>query len=307
LQLSIIIVNYNVKYFIEQCLCSVQKAISNMEADVFVIDNQSSDGSMDYLPSLFPWVTFIINEKNEGFAKANNRALQLVKGKYVLFLNPDTIVPEDCFGYCIHFFEKTPFAGGVGIRMVDGNGKFLPESKRAFPSASASLFKLIGLATLFPHSKLFNRYALGHLDKEKNHEVAILAGAFMMVRRTVLEKTGGFDEAFFMYGEDVDLSYRIQKTGYKNYYLGEICIIHFKGESTSKVSLQQVWLFYKAMSLFVQKYSLGHAKIFVWLIQLAIIVKFIFSWIAKFLKLVYLRLTNNRQPFLSAGRFTTLK
>jgi GT2 family glycosyltransferase len=287
LLLSIIIVNYNVKYFIEQCLCSVQKAITKIEAEVFVIDNQSSDGSMDYLPPLFPWVTFLVNEKNEGFGKANNRALQIAEGKYVLFLNPDTIVPEDCFTCCIHFFESTIPAGGVGIRMVDGRGKFLPESKRAFPTLYACLFKLTGLATLFPNSKLFNRYALGHLDKEKNHEVDVLAGAFMMVRKKALAQTGGFDELFFMYGEDVDLSYRIKKAGYKNYYLGENCIIHFKGESTPENSFSQVWIFYKAMNLFVQKYSRGHTKISIWLIQFAISLKFTVSLLLPFLKLVY--------------------
>ncbi len=278
-----------------------------MEAEVFVIDNQSSDGSMDYLPSLFPWVTFLVNKKNEGFAKANNRALQLAKGKYVLFLNPDTIVPEDCFTYCIRFFETTPLAGGVGIRMVDGSGKFLPESKRAFPSLYASFLKLAGLATLFPGSKLFNRYALGDLDKEKNHEVDILAGAFMMVRKNVLAKTGGFDESFFMYGEDVDLSYRIRKAGYKNYYLGESCIIHFKGKSTPKDSLRQVWLFYKAMSLFVQKYAGVHTRISIWLLQFAISLKFIFSWLIRFLKLVYLWLINALPPILLTRWFTPLK
>jgi GT2 family glycosyltransferase len=288
LQLSIIIVNYNVKYLLEQCLCSVQEAITNIEAEVFVIDNHSSDGSMDYLPSLFPWVTFIINEKNGGFAKANNQALQLVKGKYVLFLNPDTVVPGDCFTSCIRFFETTSLAGGVGIRMVDGSGKFLPESKRAFPTVHASFFKLTGFAGLFPRSKLFNQYALGQLNKLKNQEVDVLAGAFMMIRRKVLAKTGGFDESFFMYGEDVDLSYRIQKAGYKNYYLGENYIIHFKGESTPKNSLRQVWIFYKAMILFVQKYPDGHNKILIWLIQLAIYSKFLFSLLGRSLKLVYL-------------------
>lgn len=286
--LSIIIVNYNSKYFTEQCLCSVKKAISTIEAEIFVIDNHSSDGSLEYLPGKFPSVLFLTNEKNEGFAKANNQALPLVKGKYVLFLNPDTIVPEDCVTSCLQFLETTPQAGAAGVRMLDGSGKFLPESKRAFPSLRASFFKLAGLATLFPGSKLFNRYALGELDKEKNQEVAILAGAFMMVKTSVLAQTGGFDESFFMYGEDIDLSYRIQKAGFKNYYLGENCIVHFKGRSTPQNSVKQVWLFYKAMNLFVQKYAGVYTKISIGLIQIAISLKFIMALFARFFRLLFI-------------------
>jgi GT2 family glycosyltransferase len=251
---SIIIVNYNVKYFLEQCLNSVLRAIETIEAEIFVVDNNSTDGSLPYLESKFPTVHFIANAHNEGFAKANNKALQYCNGDYILYLNPDTIISENCIQRCVQFFETNADCGGVGIRMIDGSGNFLPESKRAFPSPRASFFKLTGLAKLFPQSKLFNQYALGHLDEYKNHEVDVLAGAFLMSRRSILEAFKGFDEIFFMYGEDIDLSYRIQKAGYKNYYLSDVSIIHFKGESLKKGSSNHVKMFYGAMSIFVLKH-----------------------------------------------------
>jgi len=227
MQLSVIIVSYNVKYFLEQCLCSVQKAVRLLDAEIIVVDNSSADGSIEFLQPLFPQVKFIANRINAGFGKANNQALLQAKGNYILFLNPDTIVPEDCFTKCISFFENNSDCGALGIRMIDGSGRFLPESKRSFPLPFTSFFKLTGLSSLFPQSRIFNRYALGHLDEKKTHIVDVLAGAFMMARKEVLDMIGGFDEIFFMYGEDVDLSYRIQKTGYKNYYFSGSCIIHF--------------------------------------------------------------------------------
>jgi O-antigen biosynthesis protein len=261
MQLSVIIVNYNVKHFLEQCLFSVLKASATIQAEIFVIDNNSSDNSIDYLQPRFPLVRFMANPENIGFAKACNQGLKWSKGEYVLFLNPDTIVPEDCFEKCLAFFAANPNAGALGIRMLDGTGKFLKESKRSFPSPVTSLFKLFGLSRLFPHSKLFSKYHLGHLDNKKDHEVDVLAGAFMMIRKEVLDATGGFDEIFFMYGEDVDLSYRIQKlvnpvTGekYRNYYFSGSSIIHFKGESTRRASMNYVRMFYNAMSLFVRKH-----------------------------------------------------
>lgn len=259
MQLSVIIVNYNVKYFLEQCLCSVQKAIKDLQAEVIVVDNASTDGSYEYLPSKFPQVRFIRLSDNLGFAKANNLALQQATGEFILFLNPDTIVAEDTFLQCISFFEQQNDAAAVGVQMIDGSGIFLPESKRAFPSATAAFFKLSGIAALFPRSPVVARYNLGHLSADAIHRVDVLSGAFMMVRKTVLAITGGFDEAFFMYGEDIDLSYRLSKTKnngtpYANYYLGTVCIIHFKGESTKRNSARYVQLFYKAMQQFVDKY-----------------------------------------------------
>ena len=271
MKLSVIIVNYNVKYFLEQCLHSVVKAVQSIEAEIFVVDNCSTDGSIAYLQPQFATVQFIANTENVGFGKANNQALAIAKGDYVLFLNPDTIVPEDCFEKCIAFFDQTPNCGALGIKMVDGKGIFLPESKRAFPSPLTSFFKLVGLASFFPKSSVFNKYALGHLSENENHEVDVLAGAFMLLRKQVIEKVTGFDETFFMYGEDVDLSYRVQAAGYKNYYFSNSSIIHFKGESTKKGSLNYVRMFYQAMSIFVQKhYSGSKAFIFSFLIQLAI-------------------------------------
>ncbi len=278
MQLSVIIVNYNVKHFLEQCLCSVQKAIAGMQAEIVVVDNKSTDSSIEYLIPKFPAVQFIVNQENTGFAKGCNQGLLRASGKYILFLNPDTIVPEDCFRKCIAFFESHPDTGALGIKMLDGSGKFLKESKRAFPSPMTSLYKLFGLAKLFPHSKLFSKYHLGHLDENENNEVDVLAGAFMMVKKEVLEKVGSFDEIFFMYGEDVDLSYRIQKTTcpdtdgrYKNYYFAGSSIIHFKGESTRKGSMNYVRMFYNAMSIFVRKhYGGSRAGIFNFLIHVAI-------------------------------------
>ncbi len=290
--LSIIIVNYNVKFFLEQCLYSVQKAIEEISAEVIVVDNASTDNSVCFLQPQFPHVKFIVNQINVGFGAACNMGLAQSLGEYVLFLNPDTIVAEDSFFNCIDFFKSTPACGAAGVKMIDGSGRFLKESKRSFPSPLTSFYKLSGLATLFPSSKIFSRYHLGHLNKNNNHEVDVLAGAFMMVRKSVLEKTKGFDPQFFMYGEDVDLSYRIQTVtlnngggGYKNYYLANTTIIHFKGESTKRGSLNYVRLFYKAMSLFVQKhYGRTRAKLFTAAIQAAIFFRASITAMGKFIR-----------------------
>ena len=281
MDLSVIIVNYNVKYFLEQCLHSVIKACAGVDSEIIVVDNNSSDGSRAWLEPRFPSVRFIRNDTNEGFAKANNRVLTIAKGKHILFLNPDTIVAEDSFTKCLEFLKAQPEAGAIGVRMIDGSGKYLKESKRAFPSPMTSLFKLAGLARIFPRSTIFARYYLGQLSDKEDHEVDVLTGAFMMVSKTVLNKTGGFDEIFFMYGEDVDLSYRIQKAGYRNYYFAGTTIIHFKGESTQKGSLGYVKQFYKAMNLFVKKhYSGTRAGVFIFFIQTGILCRATLSAIA---------------------------
>ncbi len=254
LDLSVVIVNFNVKYFLEQCLDSVVKACSGLQAEIFVVDNNSSDGSRAYFEGRFPEVAFTWQNDNTGFAKANNSALGKATGKYILFINPDTIVPEDCFQKCLSFFRVTPDCGALGVKMIDGSGKFLRESKRSFPSPLTSFFKMTGFTALFPHSKLFAGYYAGHLPENRNNEVDVLAGAFLMLSRKALEKVKGFDEDFFMYGEDIDLSYRIQIMGFKNYYFSDTAIIHFKGESTQKNSAGYVRMFYNAMHLFVQKH-----------------------------------------------------
>ena len=295
MQLSVIIVNYNVKHFLEQCLYSVQKAVAGLQAEIIVIDNNSTDNSLEYLAPRFPTVQFFANKENYGFAKACNQGLRQATGKYILFLNPDTIVPENCFEKCIAFFTSHPYAGALGVRMLDGSGKFLKESKRAFPSPATSLYKLFGLSKLFPHSKIFSKYHLGHLDENDNNEVDVLAGAFLFIKKEVLDNVGSFDETFFMYGEDVDLSYRIQKAGYKNYYFAESSIIHFKGESTRKGSMNYVRMFYKAMSIFVHKhYSVGRASFFNLLIHFAIWFRAGLSAISSFIRKIGL-------PLIDAG------
>lgn len=255
--LSVVIVNYNVKYFLEQCLYSLQKSAEGIPVEVIIVDNQSTDGSVDYLKSRFPHVKFIINDSNLGFAKACNKGLEFASGEYILFLNPDTLLSENTLRCCTRFLDQNKETGAVGVKMLDGAGRFLKESKRSFPSPLTSLYKLFGLSRLFPRSRIFSRYYAGHLDENKNHEVDVLAGAFMMIRKEVLQKLGSFDQEFFMYGEDIDLSYRIQKAGYKNYYLAETEIIHFKGESTRRGSFNYVRLFYTAMSIFVKKHYGG--------------------------------------------------
>jgi GT2 family glycosyltransferase len=252
--LSVIIVNYNVKYFIEQCLYAVYKAGRGIAMEVIVVDNHSADGSRDYLEAAFKQVQFYWLSENPGFAKACNMGLMHAKGSYILFLNPDTIISEDCLEKCIDFLNTHPQAGALGVRMIDEWGHFLKESKRAFPSPAASFFKLTGLARLFPRSTRFAKYYLGNLSEVQTHEVDVLAGAFMMIKKTVLDITGSFDEAFFMYGEDIDLSYRIQKQGYKNYYYPGVTILHFKGKSTPQKNMRYVRIFYRAMRVFAHKH-----------------------------------------------------
>jgi GT2 family glycosyltransferase len=258
LQLSVIIVNYNVKFLLEKCLISLQSACRNISAEIFVVDNASSDGSRAYFDGKFTDVQFSWNRSNMGFGKANNSVLHRAKGEYVLFLNPDTVVPEDCLEKCLSFFSQHSDCGALGVRMIDGKGVFLKESKRGFPGISASFFKMFGLQRLFPRSRFFARYYLGHLPENETHTVDVLAGAFMMLSRAVLQRVKGFDEDFFMYGEDIDLSCRIVRSGFKNYFYPEAYIVHHKGESTQKKSREYVNHFYGAMQIFVRKYYSKH-------------------------------------------------
>jgi GT2 family glycosyltransferase len=253
-RLSVVIVNYNVEHFLEICLHSVMASANPEEIDVWVVDNNSSDGSLEMLRQKFPEVNVIANTNNTGFSMANNQAIRASVSEYVLLLNPDTIVPEDCFSRCVAFMDAHPEAGGLGARMVDGSGVFLPESKRGLPGPWVSFCKAFGLTRLFPNSPKFGGYYLSYLDEHQIHEIDVLSGAFMLMRRSALESSGLLDEDFFMYGEDVDLSYRIQKSGFKNFYYPEISLIHFKGESTRRGSISFVRNFYKAMLLFSAKH-----------------------------------------------------
>ena len=283
MKLSIVIVNYNVEHFLEQCLFSVRKAIANIEAEVYVVDNNSVDGSLKMLAEKFPEVKVIANKDNVGFSRANNQAIRVSTGEYVLLLNPDTVVEDDTFTKTIEFMDSHPDAGGLGVKMVDGKGRFLPESKRGLPTPSTAFYKMFGLTKLFPHSKRFARYYLGHLDNDEINEVEILSGAFMLMRRKALDKCGLLDETFFMYGEDIDLSYRIILAGYKNYYYPKTRIIHYKGESTKKTSVNYVLVFYKAMEIFVRKHFANNgAKTFSFLINIAIYIKAFFALISQF-------------------------
>ena len=270
-QLSIVIVNYNVKHFLEQVLYSVESASQNLDVETWVVDNNSVDGSMEMVESKFPWVKTIINKENLGFSKANNQAILKSKSRYVLLLNPDTVLQEDTLAKCIDYMDKNSDVGGLGVRMIDGKGCFLPESKRGLPTPKAAFYKMSGLAALFPKSREFGRYHMKYLSEWETNEVDVLAGAFMMLRNDVLAEIGLLDEQFFMYGEDIDLSYRITLAGYKNIYFPETTIIHYKGESTKKKSVNYVKVFYNAMVLFAQKhYSAQRAGRFAFWIHLAI-------------------------------------
>ena len=253
MQLSIVIVNYNSKLLTELCLASVNKATTGIDDEIIVIDNASIDGSKEYLSSKFSSVKFIFNTENFGFSKACNQGFKISSGKYILFLNPDSVLSENSLTDCIKFFESLADAGAVGVRMTNGDGKFLKESKRGVPDPATSFYKLFGLTTLFPGSKTFAKYYEGHLPEKENNPVEVLSGAFMMIRRDVFEKVNGFDERFFMYGEDIDLSIRINHAGYKNYYLGKVSVMHLKGGSTT-YDKKHVKDFYHAMKLFVRKY-----------------------------------------------------
>ena len=269
--LSIIIVNYNVKFFLEQCINSIKTGSKGLKIEIIIVDNNSTDGSVNMIKNEFPKCIVIENKKNVGFSKANNQGIRKSKGKYVLLLNPDTIIEEDTLSKCISFMEKNSEAGSLGVKMIDGNGKFLPESKRSFPSPMVAFYKIFGLSTIFPKSKKFGTYHLKFLDEEEIHEVDVLSGAFLFIRKEVLNKIGLLDEDFFMYGEDIDISYRIQKSGFKNYYFPKTKIIHYKGESTKKSSINYVFIFYKAMIIFANKhFHKKNAFIFSILINIAI-------------------------------------
>lgn len=276
--LAVIIVNYNVKHYLWQCLDSVKKASVGLDVETVVVDNDSTDGSVEYLEPLFPNVKFIRAGGNLGFSKANNKAVALTDSRYILFLNPDTIVGEKTLGDCIRFMDNHPSAGMTGVCMLNRDGTFARESRRAVPTPFVSLCKMSGLCSLFPKSRLFGRYYLGFTDISEPVRIEVISGAFMFVRREAFNRVGGFDETFFMYGEDIDLSYRVLKEGYENWY-APYRILHYKGESTNKTSYGYAKVFYNAMQIFFDKHYSTYGVLFRWLVRAAVSVQTVMSYI----------------------------
>ncbi len=278
MKLSIVIVNYNVRYYLEQCLLSVEKALSGVCGEVFVVDNHSTDDSLPYLKSKFPWVRYIENQQNLGFSRANNQALREARGEYVLLLNPDTFIGERSLRECIDFMDKNPQAGMCGVGMLKVDGSFAPESRRGIPTPFVAFCKMTGLGALFPKSRLFGRYYMQYLNKYSINPIEIVSGAFMFIRKEALDKVGLLDETFFMYGEDIDISYRVLQAGYKNYYL-PTQILHYKGESTKKNSLRYVNAFHKAMIIFFRKHFAHYSGIYSAFITLTIMMKGVATYV----------------------------
>ncbi len=253
MKLTVIIVNYNVKYFVEQCLDSLRKALVGIESEIYVVDNHSKDESVKYLRNRYRYVNVIDSNHNLGFSRANNIAVRQSTGEYVLFLNPDTFVGEDTLREAVAFLDANRQVGAVGVKMHNIDGSVAMESRRGVPSPMTSLYKMAGLCSRFPKSRRFGKYYMSYLPWDSPQKIEIISGAFFMARRSVLDKVGLLDEDFFMYGEDVDLSYRIMKGGYENWYLPQP-IVHYKGESTKKSSFRYVHVFYNAMLIFFRKH-----------------------------------------------------
>ncbi len=258
MDLSVIIVSFNVRHFLDQAISSVQASECNFDYEIIVVDNGSTDDSVEWVNKEFPDVQIYDLGSNLGFAKANNFAASKAKGEHILLLNPDTILQKDSLQVCYDFLTSHDSVGAVALRMFDGRGQYLPESKRGFPGPWTSFCKITGLNDLFPHSKIFNYYYLGHMSSDKDQAVDVLTGAFMMMDRRRYLDMGGLDEDFFMYGEDIDLCYRLNEAGYQNHYLASSSIIHFKGESTTKDSLHYIKTFYSAMSIYAGKHYNRH-------------------------------------------------
>lgn len=299
MRLSVIIVSYNVKYFLDQCLESVFHSDLHLasggefELEVYVVDNASVDGSAEMVRERYSQVHLIANQDNSGFAAANNQALRCCTGDWALLLNPDTIVERDTFGQCIDFFLQHPDCGGLTVKMINGEGKYLKESKRGFPTAAASFYKMSGLIKLFPHSRRFAAYYMGHLPDDETNPIDILPGAYLMISRKALGDVGLLDESYFMYGEDIDFSWRIKLASYENYYMPSARIIHYKGESTKHGSMNYVYTFYNAMSIFVKHYFSGsHARLFNILLHIAIWLRAGAAWAKRILQSIALPLAD---------------
>lgn len=252
MQLSVIILNYNVRYFLEQCILSVQEAIRGLEAEIIVVDNNSPDDSCQMIKERFPEVILIENKENVGFPKGNNIGVERAKGEYICILNPDTVVAEDTFEKILAFARTKTDLGIIGCKLIDGTGNFLRESKRGIPSPWVAFTKISGLYKIAPSSNVFGRYYAGHLTENQTGKVAVLVGAFMVLKRELYKEVGGFDERYFMYGEDIDFSFSVLKKGLSNYYFHETSIIHYKGESTVKDGTYMK-RFQQGMELFYEK------------------------------------------------------
>ena len=254
MELSVIIVSFNVREYLKQALISVIGAAREINHEIIVVDNHSTDGSDEMIRHEFNTVKLIVSGVNEGFSAACNRGIQSSSGNFILILNPDTVVAPEALTRTLDFMHSHPEAGAAGARLTDGNGKFLPESKRGFPSPVTSLFKFSGMGRLFPRSSFFNAYYLGHLPENEVCRADILTGAFMLIRREALNAAGTFDTGFFLYGEDIDMSWRIRKAGYYNYYLPDVHVVHFKGKSSETERYNSVKHFYGAMKIFAVKH-----------------------------------------------------
>lgn len=253
MQLSVIILNYNVRYFLEQCIISVEKAIQNLNAEIIVIDNNSPDDSCEMMKRLFPNIILIENKENAGFPKGNNIGVAQAKGEFICILNPDTVVAEDTFEKVLAFAERQNDLGIIGVKLIDGTGNFLPESKRGTPTPFVAFTKIAGLYKLFPKSHIFGKYYAQHLAENETGEIEILVGAFMVMKRRLYLEVGGFDENCFMYSDDIDLSYMVLKAGKSNYYFHETSVIHYKGESTIRDGTYMK-RFQEAMDFFYKKH-----------------------------------------------------
>jgi len=283
MDISVVIVNYNVREFLNNALISLLKALEGYSSEIFVVDNASDDGSVELIQQRFPQVHLIANKTNVGFAKANNQALSIAKGKFLLLLNPDTLVQEDTFPKLIEFFQNNHDAGMIGCKILNSDGTLQLACRRSFPTPWTAFTKAFGLSSLFPKSKLFARYNLTYLDPDNSYEVDAISGSFMMLRKDVLEKIGGLDESFFMYGEDLDWCFRVQRSGWKVYYVPTTSIIHYKGESTKRSDIDELKVFYNAMRLFVRKHH-GGSTFFEWFIYSGIYFRKIIADVSRMMK-----------------------
>ena len=268
MKISVVIVNYNVKYYVGQCIDSVRRALQGIDSEIIVVDNHSRDGSVDYL-SKIEGVRIIESGHNLGFSKANNIAIRQSTAEYVLMLNPDTIVAEDAIRMIIDFADSHPQAGGIGVRMHNDWGTTARESRRGLPSPMTSFYKIIGLSKRLPQHRKYGRYYMGWLPWDSPSRIEVVSGACFLVRRKALDEVGLMDEDYFMYGEDIDLSYRLLKSGWENWFV-PADIIHYKGESTQKTSFNYVHVFYNAMLIFMRKHYSHLSWLIIWPLQIAV-------------------------------------